>query len=188
MRKTNPTKEALIRAGIHELREYGFTDFSIRRIAAECGVSCATPYRHFKNKDEFVVEIFKYINRRWYTTQNMILSEYEGPRERLIEMSVAYIRFLIDNPDYCTIFTLRISGLSDEQQREKNGISACVRGLVRQYCEEIGMDDATRVRKLYVIRSLIFGAALMMVGGELADDENTFDMVRATVEREFDIA
>ncbi len=187
MRKINQTKEALIRAGIHELREYGFTDFSIRRIAAECGVSCATPYRHFKNKDEFILEIFKYINRRWYTTQNVILSEYTEPRERLIEMSVAYIRFLLDNPDYCTIIMLRNSGLTDEQQHEKHGISSCVRGLVRQYCDAAEMNEATRIRKTYVVRSLIFGAALMMVGGELSDDESTFDMIRATVAREFEL-
>ncbi len=187
MRKTNPTKEALIRAGIHELREYGFTDFSIRRIASECGVSCATPYRHFKNKDEFVLEIFKYINRRWYTTQNMILSEYDTPRERLVEMSVAYIRFLLDNPDYCTIITLRVGGLTEDQQHEKHGISACVQGLVKQYCDDVGMDDEARTRKTYTVRSLILGAALMMVGGELDGSENTFDMIRATVSREFDL-
>ena len=187
MRKTNQTKEALIRAGIHELRTYGFTDFSIRRIAAECGVSCATPYRHFKNKDEFVLEIFKYINRRWYTTQNMILSEYDSARERLIEMSVAYIRFLRENPDYCTIIMLHSPAMSDDQRREKHGISSCVRGLVRQYCDETGMDEPSRVRKTYVVRSLIFGAALMMAGGELDDDEETFDMIRATVAREFDL-
>ncbi len=187
MRKTNPTKEALIHAGIHELREYGFTDFSIRRIATVCGVSCATPYRHFKNKDEFVLEIFKYINRRWYTTQNMILSEYDDPRERLIEMSIAYIRFLLENPDYCTIILLRTGGLTDEQQHEKHGISSCVRGLVRQYCESTAMDEPSRIRKTYTVRSLILGAALMMVSGELSDDEATFDMIRATISREFDL-
>ncbi len=187
MKKINKTKDALLQAGIRELREYGFTEFSIRRIAAECGVSCATPYRHFKNKDEFVLEIFKYINRRWYTVQNMILSEYEGARERLIEMSVAYIRFLRENPDYYTIIMLRNPAMSEDQNREKHSISSCVRGLVRQYCDETGMDEASRVRKTYVVRSLIFGAALMMAGGELADDEETFDMIRATVAREFDL-
>ena len=53
------TKSALIRAGLKELRENGYNNFSIRRVAADCGISCAAPYRHFKNKGEFVLECFK---------------------------------------------------------------------------------------------------------------------------------
>ena len=62
--ESKSTKKALIKAGIHELQENGFSGFSMRRVASACGVSCAAPYRHFKDKDEFILEIFKYISRK----------------------------------------------------------------------------------------------------------------------------
>ena len=44
-------RERLIIAGIKEIELHGFNDFSLRRVAAACEVSCAAPYRHYKNKD-----------------------------------------------------------------------------------------------------------------------------------------
>lgn len=44
-------KRALIETGIKPVHEEGEKNFSLRRIAAEYGVSSAAPYAHFKNKD-----------------------------------------------------------------------------------------------------------------------------------------
>ena len=187
MNREKGTKEELIRAGLHELHEKGFNDFSIRRVAAACGISCAAPYRHFKNKDDFVLAIFAYVNRKWYLTQNMILSEYESARERLTEMSVAYVRFLTENPDFFTILMTRSDTFEGELKYKKNGVSACVQGLIEQYCNEVNMSSVDRKRKTYVVRSLIFGAAHMIQNGELDDSEATYDMIRASISREFEI-
>ena len=46
-------KEKLLTAGIDEILTHGMGDFSLRRVAASCGASCAAPYKHFKNKEEF---------------------------------------------------------------------------------------------------------------------------------------
>ena len=43
------TREALILAGLEELNEYGIQHFSTRRVAKACGMSCAAPYKHFKD-------------------------------------------------------------------------------------------------------------------------------------------
>jgi AcrR family transcriptional regulator len=51
------TREQLIRAGLQELNEYGIQNFSTRRVAKRCGVSCATPYKHFKDTQEFIAAI-----------------------------------------------------------------------------------------------------------------------------------
>ena len=48
-------KEKLLTAGIDEIMTHGMGDFSLRRVAAACGASCAAPYKHFKNKEEFIV-------------------------------------------------------------------------------------------------------------------------------------
>ena len=51
------TREALILAGLEELNEYGIQHFSTRRVAKACGMSCAAPYKHFKDSHEFIAEI-----------------------------------------------------------------------------------------------------------------------------------
>ena len=182
------TKSALIRAGLKELRENGYNNFSIRRVAADCGISCAAPYRHFKNKSDFVLEIFRYINREWYLTQNVILSEYEDDKDRLIEISVSYVRFLVDHPDFFAILVSSIEGMGDEERiKVKSGVSNCVRGLVENYCRRVGMSDTDRDRKMYIIRSIIMGGAWMILNGEVDNGEHALDFVRASVSREFDI-
>ncbi len=184
--ESKSTKKDLIKAGIHELRENGFANFSMRRVATLCGVSCAAPYRHFKDKDEFILEIFKYIGKKWLLTQNMILSEYEGDRERLTEISVAYLRFLLENPDYFMILFIATENFREEQQHVKAGINAVVKDIINRYCQAVDMSERDRIRKTYIVRSLIFGAAHMIHNGEISDEEG-FDLVREAISREFDI-
>ena len=43
-------REQLIKAGISELENHGISDFSLRRVASGCNISCAAPYKHFKDK------------------------------------------------------------------------------------------------------------------------------------------
>jgi AcrR family transcriptional regulator len=47
-------KTRLILAGLNEIEEYGIKNFSLRRVALGAQVSCAAPYRHFKDKDDFI--------------------------------------------------------------------------------------------------------------------------------------
>ena len=54
-------REQLIAAGTAELEAHGIADFSLRRVAAACNISCAAPYKHFKNREEFINSIFTYI-------------------------------------------------------------------------------------------------------------------------------
>ena len=53
-------REQLIVAGISELETHGVADFSLRRVASACNISCAAPYKHFKSKEALVEGIFDY--------------------------------------------------------------------------------------------------------------------------------
>ena len=60
--KNTNLREALIIAGIKEINVHGVSGFSIRRVAENCNVSCAAPYRHFESKEsalEFLKEVFE---------------------------------------------------------------------------------------------------------------------------------
>lgn len=182
------TKTALLQAGIREIRKYGLGNMSMRRVALNCELSCATPYKHFKNKDEFVIEVFNYIHRQWSEVQSAIVEQYTDTREQIVQTCLAYIRFLVENPDFRSILFSQDDSLSREQRLAKSKISNGSLSIINSYCESVQMPEDIRYRKTYVVRSMIYGAAFLLGSGELEDAEQTYEMVRALIDREFDIA
>ena len=57
MEVSSAVRDRLIEAGIREIEANGLQNFSLRHVAQLCGVSCAAPYRHFKDKEEYINEI-----------------------------------------------------------------------------------------------------------------------------------
>lgn len=187
--KTMTPRERLILAGIKVIEENGVSGFSIRRTAAECGVSCAAPYKHFRDKEDLMTAIILYIKDRWHERQLEILREYEGDvRRQLIEISLAYIRFLMDNPHFRSIIMIKDPAMLPEQVRLKSELSGIVQGLIERYCEETGMPEERRRVKTFIVRSLIYGAALMFDNGEIAYNEYNFGLIASAIYREFDLA
>ena len=186
MEKTN-TRDALIEAGIREIHTYGLQNFSIRRIAASCGVSCATPYKHFKNRDEFILEMFRYVNRQWYILHRQIVEAPLSAKERILETCITYIHFLVDNASYHTLVLTKNENLNESQIKERSEISKASRDLIDAYCREVDMPDDDRLRKTFLVRSLLYGAAIMIDNGQLENSAATYEMIRATIAREFDL-
>jgi len=57
-------REALVDAAIESLKRYGYEGLSVRRIAAEAGVSIGLINHHFPNKDTLVAESYRTFGRR----------------------------------------------------------------------------------------------------------------------------
>ena len=170
---TETLKNRLIIAGIEEISMYGIRDFSLRRVATRCDASCAAPYRHFKNREDFIREILAYINSQWHLLSDSIIRLYaKDPLRQLIELSVAYIRFLAANANYRAALTA--SGEVGFENRE-------FVALLDTYCVEHGMTEEERARILYAIKALIFGTVAMLGSGELQNENATFERVRATL-------
>ncbi|MBQ7337844.1 MAG: TetR/AcrR family transcriptional regulator [Clostridia bacterium] len=181
------TKIALLQAGIREIRKYGLSNMSMRRVALNCELSCATPYKHFKNKDEFIIEVFNYIHQQWSGIHSKILEKYPDTRQQIIETCIAYIKFLVDNPDFRSILFAQDETLSREQRMAKSRISHGSLHMINAYCESVQMPLDVRFRKTYVVRSLLYGAAFLLGTGELEESEETYGMIRVLISREFDI-
>ena len=65
-------RHRLILAGLKELEEHGVKDFSLRRVALNAEVSCAAPYRHFKDKEQLIGAIITYVKDGWDLLSNQI--------------------------------------------------------------------------------------------------------------------
>ena len=181
------TQEKFLIASVAELEEHGVTDFSIRRVAQRCDVSCGAPYKHFKNKNELILEVIRYINRQWHEYQTNLIADCRSTREELIETSMGYIGFLCEHPSFLSILLLNDKTMDSEQIAEKNSISNLTAVLINQYCNEVCMDQDDAIRKIYAVRSFIFGAALMINGEVLPKNETTMKNIRYCITREFDL-
>ena len=189
MRQPSETsRERIIKATIREIADHGVADFSIRRVAAECGVSCAAPYKHFKNKNELILEVLRYINRRWAEVQKEVLLLHPGDyRAMILDLCLAYIRFLCENPGFQAIILLNDSSLDASQIREKGKISVLSNDVVQHYCASVNMPSEVMQRKVYIIRSLLFGAVILMKNGSLENAEATYRMIYECIDREFEL-
>ncbi|MBR3994854.1 MAG: TetR/AcrR family transcriptional regulator [Clostridia bacterium] len=189
MRTSNQqSREKFIVAAISEMQQHGISDFSIRSVAEKCGVSSGAPYKHFKNKNELILESIKYINTKWGEIQQKVIEECgDDPRKKLVEISIAYVKFLCANPAFQSVLMLNDNSLSPEQLAQKAKISELTEKIISEYCSSVGMNDADRKRKTYAVRSFIFGAAFMINSGFFCDDEENISLVRYCIEREFDL-
>jgi len=182
-------KEQLIINGIEEMSKYGVREFSVRRVAQKCGVSCAAPYKHFKDRNSFVAAILEYINTSWSGIAAGIAEDYpDDYRTQLVQISLRYVRFLVENPHFRSILMLKDDEFDAEHRTLRTKVSAVTYEIVQKYCQSVQMPREVMERKLYVVRSLIYGAAILIDNKEMPYDDNTMEYVRAAIDREFDLA
>lgn len=181
-------RELLILAGIEEINANGVTQFSIRRVAQSCAVSCAAPYKHFKDKREFVAAIIDYVNEQWRVRQTEVLAGCGGElREQIVEVAVHYIRFLMEKPHYRSILMLKDAEFDNIYHKVRGQMSSRSQQLEAEFFAQSGWDTAKINRKLHVVRALIFGTVFLFDTGELEYGDEVMDNVRYNIEREFDL-
>ena len=182
-----PLQERLLQAGVEELYQHGIENFSVRRIATACGVSCAAPYKHFSDKNAFVTAIFEHVNNHWLVLEEDLLAAEGTPREKLLKICAAYVRFLVDNPNFRTIMMMAAQSFDAEFRFQRTQLTHKTFALVEEYCDSVCMSPEVKRRKLYVARSLVYGAALLFDNGALEMTEENLNMVISCVDREFDL-
>ena len=180
-------KDKLIQAGLEELNEHGAQEFSVRRVANRCGVSCAAPYKHFADKQSFIAAIIDFINARWNERQVRIMKEARSEQEQLVKVSVEYIRFLVENPHFRSVIMLKNEEFDRRYGNYRGRLSMLTYVLVERYCRKVNMPEEVKRRKLYVVRSLIYGAALMFDNGEMEYTDENMKLVEFSIDREFSI-
>jgi AcrR family transcriptional regulator len=183
------TREQLIQAGLQELNEYGIQNFSTRRVAKRCGVSCATPYKHFKDTQEFIAAILEDINRRYNERQKQTLERYAhcDSRTQLLQVSLDYLRFLTEYPELRRVLMQNFKDCDPAFRSLRGQLSYQIYKVVARYCRDVNMPEDVRKRKTFVVRSILYGAALFFDNGELEYTQENMDMVAALLNREFDL-
>ena len=186
--KNSNLKDALILAGLSEINTHGVNGFSIRRVAESCKVSCAAPYRHFESKRDFIAAIIDYVNDRWAEKQEEVYKSCgDSLREQIIEISINYIKFLMENPIYRSVLMLKDEEFDNLYHKKRTQFGSLSQGIEAGLKESLGFSEEVWKRKLIMVRSLIFGAVFLFDAGEFEYNEENMNFIRYSINREFDI-
>ena len=181
-------REVLLLAGISEINTHGVTGFSIRRVATACNVSCAAPYKHFKDKREFIASIIEYVNDQWAERQQEILSACGNSlREQIVSVCCAYVEFLMEKPYFRSILMLKDEEFDNIYHKKRGEMSSRSQKLELDFFDISGFTPETFKRKFHLVRAMIFGTIFMMDTGELEYNEETMNNFRYLINREFDL-
>ncbi len=178
----------LILAGLNELLLHGIRDFSLRRVALAAQVSCAAPYRHFKDKDELICAIVEYVASKWLLLSGEIKRAFCTDTKRLaVELSVAAVRFWVANGNFRTVLMTdaevserRLSYMSNFDKDIIEAIDGHFQG------KNISPSELERVK--ISVRSIIYGTVMLIGTGRLENTPSTIASVRKTVEEQLNLA
>lgn len=94
-------RQELIRQGLQLLAEEGYDGFSMRKLAALCGVSHAAPYKHFQSKEQIIGTIAAGIADEFDAALVQAVQQHAAdPRLQLLQMCRQYVKFLVEHPEY----------------------------------------------------------------------------------------
>ena len=181
-------RQALIEAGIEEINRFGANDFSVRRVANACGVSTAAPYKHFKDKKEFIGAIIDYVNEQWAVEQDRLLASCaDDPRTQMVTVAVGYIKFLMEKPYYRQTLMLKNAEFDNLYHRKRGEINSRTQQIMQRVKETYHLSDEKWERKALMVRSLLFGSVFMFDSGEFEYNEKALENLRYIIDREFTV-
>lgn len=158
-------RQALIDAGIKLINENGEENLSLRKVAAECGVSHAAPYAHFSGKDELIAAIKDTVTDRFMEELESAIDGTSSADEGLIAMGRAYIVFFANNPDYFVFLfgKQQINAHMKMNKEYKNDYPPflLLRRMYKKHLEENGLEKDEEEQEIDLIKiwSIVHGMA-----------------------------
>ena len=162
-------KRALTDAALVLVAEKGPKGFTLTEAARRAGVSAAAPYRHFADKAELLAAVAE---QGFCELHAELAAAAEGvaePRERVIELGRAYVRWAVGHPDHYQVM------FGSESPKAEHPSLATAAELAFDdllaaigTCQEAGLVAGDDPRELATpLWSLVHGIASLTIGGEL---------------------
>ena len=176
----------LILSGIDELCCHGVRDFSLRRVAISAEVSCAAPYRHFKDKDELILEIIRYIFSKWQLLCREIEEIYaENPERLLVELAAANVGFWAANGNFRSVLMLEAGDDAAERARDEMRLfDAPIISAVALLASARGFSKERTSELEFFATSLIYGTVMLVISGKVSGTVEAISGLRRLLEKE----
>jgi AcrR family transcriptional regulator len=97
-------RQALLDGAVRLIKAEGMREFSLRKLAAQTGVSHAAPYRHFENKEAILATLMLEGHKRLRTALLEARTRCSGKAiDKLMAQGRAYLEFARTNPEYLSV-------------------------------------------------------------------------------------
>lgn len=176
-------RQALIDAGLKLINQNGEESLSLRKVAAECNVSHAAPYAHFKDKDELIDAIKNTVTERFMKELESSIAGKTTADEAIIAMGRSYVTFFHKHPDYY-IFLFGKQNITahlkmNREYKDDYPPFLLLRRMYLKHLEENGLEKTIDEQEIDIIKiwSIVHGMASIacMKGIKSSFDWNDLD-------------
>ena len=172
IRQEKNLRQKLILVGLKELEEHGIKDFSLRRVAFSAEVSCAAPYRHFKNKDELIVAILEYIKEDWYILCKQMEQVFnENYKELIKEICLSCVKFWIANGNFLSVLFLIQSSTNEQIKKVLRDFDKPILCAIDCYGQKFHVDENSLNLLKHSLPSLTYGSIMLITKNSSKTEE-----------------
>lgn len=186
MRGDTQLKERLIQTGIAQLTLKGVEGFSLREAAKSCGVSCAAPFKHFKDKQDFFQEISLVLDCQLECQLKRIEAAYQGDLWNVhLEGSVSFIEYLIAHP---FLMNLSYWGITEGERtmgtRQWRSFEMVIANF-NAYCASLNLSKEDYDRTFFSMQNITYGLPFMATAKMLNPNEDYSAKARLLIQAIF---
>jgi len=184
-------KNALIHAGVEILAKEGVGGLSLRKVAQRAGVSHSAPYAHFSDKQSLIAAISTEGFNQLYAELDAAISPHvNDPKKQLIEGSLAYVRFAMNNTD---TFKIMFSGVLEKEKEYPAFVEISHKTFrlvvdIVETCQDAGILSASQPDLMAVsVWGQVHGILSLALEGQVShtvlDRHNIEDIVSFAIEQ-----
>ena len=192
VKRTKSLKDRLVDASIREIEKVGVESLSLRKIAIDCGVTHATAYKYFENKQDLISVCCDRVASR---VQTYLSRSLHNAAEPYVAMCKAYFRYMVRHPQFHTL--LQMSPLT--KQKEDPLIKAAPTSryaaqweITRDFFSRCGIPEEERLPLVRLVSTLLNGMIAVLTsrtavyqGGDVTElvDVFIFDALKLHPEK-----
>ncbi|KDS90457.1 TetR family transcriptional regulator [Halorubrum saccharovorum] len=186
-RTFSETDEEIMRATYRALREHGYADLTIKRIAAEYGKSTAAVHYHYDTKEELLAAFLDYILNRFVAAIREV--EATDPEQRLTVLLDKLLVAPQENPDLSVaLLEMRSQAPYNEAFAERfrqndEYVRYLVKAVINHGIDEGAFADVDADRVTRSLMTIVDGARTRSV---VFDDVGEYERARVTAEEYVD--
>lgn len=181
---TGDTRQKIISAAIKAVRQYGIEGIRIQNISELVGITPGAVYRHFKGKNEILIECFTYVDKQAAAIFDHImfnpLTLITNPTKAVHKLWRPYFRYWVNHPDETVFYhRFRDSAFFHDFDLKRDAgyfgsFSRMVRAFLNTFPKLANMNQD--ILWLHVLTTTVLYAKYI-VEGVLPDDQETEDTI-----------
>ena len=178
-------RNTLIEAGIALLNEQGQQHFSLRKVAAKCGVSHAAPYSHFENKEALMEAMKEHVTKQFTEVLEKTVQQHKNDIDIMFYLGNAYISFFVEHKQYFTCLYGK-SGIQfdfTENGILENSYTPCsiFKKAAFDIMEKIEYPPQKRLDTLIAMIALVHGITAMLTTQQIVYQGDCKDLLKNSI-------